>query len=93
MTNRFIIPRFKLADDTFPVVPGQKVATPRTVRQEIIALFTQLRDRGLIENLSDFVTNLVVERSEADKNRVNVLLPPDLINQFRVLAGLVQFIL
>ncbi len=93
MTNRFIIPRFKLADNTFPVQPGQKVATPRTVRQEIISLFTQLRDRGLIENLADFVNNLVVERSEADKNRVNVLLPPDLINQFRVLAGLVQFIL
>jgi len=93
MTTRFIIPRFKLADDTFPVLPGQVVATPRTIKQEIISLFTLLRDRGLIENLDDFIKNLVVERSEADKNRVNVLLPPDLINQFRVLAGLIQFIL
>lgn len=93
MTNRFIIPRFKLADDTFPVQPGTYVATPKTVKQETISLFTLLRDKGYIENLDDFVDNLVVERDTSDVNRVNVLLPPDLINQFRVLAGLIQFIL
>lgn len=93
MVNRFIIPRFKLADDTFPVQPGTFVATPKTVKQEIIALFTQLRDQALIENLNDFITNLVVERNETDKNRVDVLLPPDLINQFRILGSNLQFIL
>ena len=93
MVNRFIIPRFKLADDTFPVQPGSNVATPKTVKQETIALFTLLRDVGLIENLDDFIDNLVVERNLADRNRVDVLLPADLINQFRVLAGNIQFIL
>jgi len=63
------------------------------IKQETIALFTLLRDKGYIENLDDFIENLVVERDVTDRNRVNVLLPPDLINQFRVLAGLVQFIL
>jgi phage tail sheath gpL-like len=93
MANRFIVPRFKLADDDFPVQPGSKVATPRTVKEETIALFTLLRDRGLIENLDNFIENLVAERDLADRNRVNVLLPADLINQFRILAGQVQFIL
>lgn len=93
MLNRFIIPRFKLADDTFPVQAGSKVATPRTVKEETIALFTLLRDIGLIENLGDFIENIIVERDIADRNRVNVLLPADLINQFRILAGQVQFIL
>lgn len=93
MTNRFISPRFKLADDTFPVQPGSYVATPIIVKQEIIALFSLLRDKGYIENLDDFKDNLVVERDATDVNRVNVLCPPDLINQFRVLAGLIQFIL
>jgi len=93
MTNRFIVPRFKLADDTFPVQPGSNVATPKTVKQESIALFTLLRDKGLIENLDDFIDNLVVERDDTDTNRVNVLLPPDLMNQFRILAGQIQFIL
>lgn len=93
MVNRFIVSRMKLADDTFPVQAGTNVVTPRTIKQEIIALFTELQNKGLIENLSDFVSNLQVERDSADKNRVNVLLPPDLINQFRVLATVIQFIL
>jgi len=93
MISRFIIPRFKLADDTFPVQPGSKVARPKDVRQETIALFSLLRDKGLIENLEEFIDNLVVERNIADPNRVDVLLPPDLINQFRILAAQIQFIL
>ena len=93
MSNRFIQPRFKLADDGFPVQPGSKVVTPSGIGQEIIALFAQLQNIGLIENLDHFVENLVVERNAADRNRVDVLLPPDLINQFRILAGVIQFIL
>lgn len=93
MSNRYIVPRFKLADDGFPVQPGTFVATPSSVAQEILSLFTELQDAGLIENIDDFKDNLRVERDASDRNRVNVLLPPDLINQFRVLAGLVQFIL
>jgi phage tail sheath gpL-like len=93
MTNRFISQRFKLADDGYPVQPGSKVATPSVVKQECISLFTLLRDVGLVENLDDFIDNIVVERDPADVNRINCLLPPNLVNQFRVLAGLIQFIL
>ena len=93
MVSRYIIPRFKLADDTFPAQPGSYVARPKDVKQETIALFTLLRDRGLIENLDEFIDNLVVERDITDVNRINVLIPCDLINQFRVLAGNVQFLL
>ena len=93
MVSRFIIPRFKLADDSFPAQPGSYVARPKDVKQETIALFSLLRDKGLIENLDAFIENLVVERDISDVNRVNVLLPPDLINQFRILAGNIQFIL
>jgi len=93
MVNRFLNPRFKLADDSFPVQPGSYVVTPKTIRAEIVSLFTLLRDRGLIENLGDFIENLKVERSISDVNRVDVLLPTDLINQFRVLAAQIQFIL
>jgi phage tail sheath gpL-like len=93
MSNRFIQPRFKLADDGFPVQPGSYVATPSSIAQEIIALFAQLRDVGLIEEVDEFAENLIVERDLTDVNRVNVLMPPDLINQFRILAGLIQFLL
>ena len=95
MQNRFIIPRFKLADDGNPIPPGAPIATPSTIKQETIALFTQLgpSGAGLIENLEEFIAALIVERDLTDRNRVNSLLAPDLINQFRVLAGLFQFIL
>lgn len=93
MYTRFISERFKLADDTFPVQPGQYIATPKTIKQEIIALFSELRDAGLVENIDDFADNMIVERDTTDKDRVNVLLPPDLVNQFRILATVVQFIL
>jgi phage tail sheath gpL-like len=93
MVTRFILPRFKLADDSTPIAPGAKIARPKDVRSESIAVFTLLRDAGLIENLDDFITNIVVERDAVDVNRVNVLLPPDLVNQFRILAGTLQFLL
>ena len=93
METRFLLPRFKLADDTFPVQPGSKVCTPSIVKGEIISLFGLLRDVGLIENLAEFVDNLIVERNITDVNRIDVLLPADLINQFRILAANLQFIL
>lgn len=93
MSNRFLVPRFKLADDSFPVQPGSLVATPKTIKSEIVALFQELYEAGYIENIEDFIKNLVVERDTTDTSRVNVLLAPDLINQFRLLAGKLQFIL
>jgi len=93
MATQFIAARYKLADDTFPVQAGSYVVTPKTIRQTIISLFTSLYDKGLIEDLETFKTNLIVERNETDRNRVDVLMPPDVVNQFRVLAGLIQFIL
>ena len=38
-----------------------------------------------------FKENLIVERNSTDPNRLDVLFPPDLINQLRVFATLVQF--
>ncbi len=93
MSNRFIVSRFKLADDSFPVQPGSYVATPKTIKAETIALFKELYDMGWIENFDDFARNLKVERSTTNPNRVNVLLAPDLINQLMQLAAKLQYIL
>ena len=60
---------------------------------EVKALFSELADKGLIENLDEFKENLVVEIDSADPCRCNVLLAPDLINQFRILASKLEFIL
>jgi phage tail sheath gpL-like len=44
-----------------------------------------------VENGKAFKENLVVERDPNDPNRINVLYPPDLVNQLRIFAVLAQF--
>ena len=46
---------------------------------------------GLVEDLANFKSHLIVERNVNDPNRLDVLYPPDLINQLRIFAVLAQF--
>ncbi len=85
-------PRHKLADDGTNYGPGQAVATPSVIRMELLHLFRELEEAGLVENFDQFKADLIVERNASDRDRVDALIPPDLINQLRVFAGLVQFI-
>jgi phage tail sheath gpL-like len=91
MLTRF--PRHKLADDDAQVGRGQYVARRKDIEMETIALAGDLAEAGIIENLAEFKTNLIVERDSTDPNRINVLLPANNVNQFRVLAVKYQFIL
>ncbi|HEY4254584.1 MAG TPA: phage tail sheath subtilisin-like domain-containing protein [Roseomonas sp.] len=86
-------PRFKLADDGTDFARGQAVVTPGTIRAEIVARFKQWEANGLVEGVDQFKAELIVQRSASDPNRVDALLPPDLVNQFRVFAAQIQFIL
>lgn len=82
----------KLAADGTRFGAGQPIVTPRIIRAEIIRLYADLELRGLVENREAFKAALIVEPNFA-ANRVDVLFPPDLINQLRVLAILNQFLL
>ncbi len=84
-------PRHKLADDGTRFGVGQAIVTPKTIKAELVAQYRQDEFNGLVENAAAFKANLVVERDPNDPNRVNVLYPPDLVNQLRVFAVLAQF--
>lgn len=84
-------PNFKLADDDTRVAPGQPVMTPKLGKSEAIALFRKWEELGLVENFNQFKDNLVVERNATDRNRLDFLLPPDLINQLIIVAAKIQF--
>lgn len=84
-------PRHKLASDGIRVAPGQAIVTPKLIKAELITKFRGWEEQGLVENFDQFKKDLVVERNAADPNRLDVLLPPDLINQLRVSAIKVQF--
>ncbi|HXG47687.1 MAG TPA: phage tail sheath C-terminal domain-containing protein [Methylomirabilota bacterium] len=83
--------RHKLANDGTRFAPGQAVVTPNVIRAEIIALFREWEIEGLVENFDQFRDDLVVQRNAEDPNRLDVLIPPDLINQLRVIAAQIQF--
>jgi phage tail sheath gpL-like len=89
ITSKF--PRVKLADDGTRFGPGQAIVTPGIIKGELIAEYVQDMWDGLVENLSAFKANLLVERDPNDPNRLNVLYGPDLINQLRIFAVLAQF--
>lgn len=90
ITQKF--PRYKLADDGTRFGPGQAIVTPKIIRAELLALFRELEAAGIVENYSQYATDLLVERDANDRNRVNVLAAPDLVNQFRIFAEQIQFI-
>lgn len=87
--NRY--PRHKLANDGTRFGAGQAVITPKLMRAEAIAWFQELQNLGLFEGLDQFKADLVVERNAQDPNRLDVLLPPDLINQLIVTGAQIQF--
>jgi phage tail sheath gpL-like len=86
-------PRYKLADDGTNFGEGQKIVTPRIIRHTLISRFKLWEENGLVEGAEQFKTDLIVERDATDRNRVNALIPPNIINQFRVFAGKIEFLL
>jgi phage tail sheath gpL-like len=89
ITNKY--PRHKLANDNTRFGAGQAIVTPSVIRGELIAEYAEMEDAGLVENMELFKKYLIVERNATNPNRLDVLLPPDLVNQLRVFAVLNQF--
>jgi phage tail sheath gpL-like len=83
--------RHKLANDGTRFGPGQAIVTPKVIRGELLACYREMERDGLVENYDLVAQHLIVERDANNPNRLNVLFPPDLINQLRVFAMLYQF--
>lgn len=86
-------PRHKLANDGTRFGPGQAIITPKIGKAEAIARFEQWEELGLVEGFAQFKRDLIVERNVQDVNRLDFLLPPDLINQLRVTGVQIGFLL
>lgn len=83
--------RHKLANDGTRYGAGQAIVTPSVIRGELVALYRQLELSGIVENADLFKQYLIVERNADNPNRLDVLFPPDLVNQLRIFAVLNQF--
>ncbi|WP_086733819.1 phage tail sheath C-terminal domain-containing protein [Erythrobacter colymbi] len=84
-------PRQKLAADGTRYGAGQAIVTPSTIRAELLALAREWEELGLVENLDQYKADLIVERDATDPNRINALVPPNIVNQFRAFAAAIQF--
>lgn len=60
------------------------------IELELIHEYKRLVSLGLVENTDLFSRALVVERNLIDRNRVDILMRPDFVNQLRVVAALVE---
>jgi phage tail sheath gpL-like len=89
ITDRY--PRHKLTNDGTKIGAGQAVITPSIGKAEALLWFRDLETAGLVENFDQFKADLVCERDASDPNRLNWLLPPDLVNGFIVGAVKTQF--
>lgn len=85
-------PRHKLAGDGTNFGPGQAIVTPAILKAEAIAWFRELEGIGIVEDVDQFKRDLVVEIDSGNPNRANMILPPNLVNQFEILATRADFI-
>jgi phage tail sheath gpL-like len=85
--------RVKVADDDTRFAGGQSIVTPSLVKAEILSLFGQWEALGLVEDVDQFKNDLIVERNASDPSRMDVYMPPNLVNGLRVLAAKIGFIL
>jgi phage tail sheath gpL-like len=83
--------RHKLANDGTRFGAGQAIVTPKVIRAELLAMYSSLENEGIVENAEAFGAALIVERNASNPNRVDVLFPPDYVNQLRIFAVLNQF--
>ncbi|WP_303674781.1 phage tail sheath subtilisin-like domain-containing protein [Vampirovibrio chlorellavorus] len=83
--------RHKLAKSGTRFGPGQAIVTPVIIKAELIALFSEWESLGLVEDIEQFKDDLIVEINAQDPNRVDILLPPNLVNQLRITAIQIQF--
>ncbi len=88
-------PQHKLTSDEGArrFAAGQRIVSPGILKTEMIALAKLWVEVGWMENLEQFKRDLMAERNLFDPDRVDALLVPDLVNQFRVFAADLQFIL
>lgn len=84
-------PRHKLASDGTRYGEGQAVVTPNVMRAEAVVKAREWENLALVENIDAYKANLISERNVSDPNRLDMLLPPDLVNALRIVANKIQF--
>lgn len=84
-------PRHSLKGDDEKRLPGQFVARPKDIKATMIAAARELANQNVIEGVDIFAQLIIVQISDQDPNCVEMVISPDLVNQWRLGKTLVQF--
>lgn len=83
--------RFKLADSGAFVAQGQKILTPKIANAEMLCIFRELEELGLVQDADIFIKNLVIERDKQNRSQLNMLLPYTVMSQLFQVNANIQF--
>lgn len=80
-------PRAALTDEPSGI---NGFTSAQEIEMVVIHEYGRQQSLGLVEHQELFAQYLVCERDQVDRNRVNILMRPDFVNQLRVVAALVE---
>ncbi|MCP3916145.1 MAG: phage tail protein [bacterium] len=83
--------RHKLAQDGTQFGPGQRVMTPLLAKGIVIGQYRGWVTRGLVDSIEDFADEVVAEINPQDPTRLDLQLPPRLVNPLFIVAAQIQF--
>lgn len=83
--------RTKIVDDGNPLPAGQPITTPSLIKADLVGLATSWVSLGWMENINQFIEDLVVVRNISDPTRVDVTMRPDLVNGLQIQTVTIQF--
>lgn len=84
-------PRHKLANDGVKYKPTQAIVTPKILRARAATWLMEKAEDALVENVDAAIAAMVVERNDDNPDRADMYLPPDIVNQFDILATQLGF--
>jgi len=86
-------PRHKLAEDGNRFGAGQPIVTPKSFKAEMVALFGLWEEAGWAEDAASFIEGMTAVIDGTNKNKLNVTMSPNFVNQFHIQDITLAFIL
>ncbi len=83
--------RYKLAPDGQTIPVGQKILTPKKANAELISIYKDLEEQGLVTNFDDFKKNVFTFIDKNNGDQLNMNIPIYIMNQLFNINATIQF--
>jgi len=84
-------PRHKLAEDGTTFGVNQKIVTPKSFKAFCVARFGLWQELGLVQDIEGFKEGLTATIDAVNKAKLNVVMPPQFVGQFRIADIALEF--